>query len=332
MCVSGNLSKSVDFVIAVTEKLQPFLSAGFTFVVAKRFFRDADLLVTEKHTGSVNVDLDLEQINDPKWSNLYTNIGNLTLNPRIRQKLSGEQSREKLEEHLVSYASQKIPSHSTGRFRTFLSEENIGIFEKPEDKFSSSAYESAAKEGVRRPKESDYGKWEITDYDREGLRNDFENYIETKQKKRIRLLAVLGVFTILIAVVVIFFVNPGLFNPGLNSTEYPHITPSATIEPGDTSLIVTQLSTPPGNIPGNLSGFGSAYEITLYEPQNVTLNLHTEYNPDLSYYVLCYNQQDLLWEPLETQFEFTNDTVTAFIPNSGIYRFFTDKESVYHAN
>jgi hypothetical protein len=39
-----------------------------------------------------------------------------------------------------------------------------------------------------------------------------------------------------------------------------------------------------------------------------------------------------LWEPLETQFEFTNDTVTAFIPNSGIYRFFTDKESVYHAN
>ncbi len=331
VCVSGNLSKSVDFVVAVTEKLHSFLTAGFTFVVAKRFFRDADLLVTEKHTGSVNVDLDSEQTNDPKWSNLYTSIGVFALNPAIQQKLSGELSRKKLEEHLVSYAAQKLPPGSIGRFRKFLSEEKIGVFDKPEDKFSSSSYESPVKEGLKQPKESDYEKWAITEYDRDSLKNEYEAYMEGKQKARIRLLAVLGVFVFLIAaVVIIFVVYPGSIHAGLNSTEMPHITPSATIEPNDTSHIVKQLNTTPGNIPDYLSGFGSAYDITLSEPRDVTLDLNAVYNPDLSYYLMRYNQSDSSWESVKTPFFFTNGSVTVFIQDSGIYRFFTDRESVFN--
>lgn len=336
VCVSENLSKSVDFVVAVTERLHSFFSAGFTIVVAKRFFRDADLLVTEKHAGLVHIDLDREQTNDPKWSDFYTSIGVFALNSITRQKFSGELSRKKLGKDLVSeYTTRKVAPGSGERFRAFLSEEKIGVFEKPEATFSSSAYDSSVKEGMKQPKESDYGKWEITEYDREGLKHEYADYMDAKRKRRMRLLTVLGVFFILFVAVVFLFGYPGVLNAGLNTTEIPHITPSATIEPNDASRIVTRLNTPPGNIPDNLSGFGSAYEITLSEPQNVTLNLNMDYHPDISYYLLFYNQSGSLWESVETgnSFVFTNESVvTAFIPDSGIYRFFTDRESVFHEN
>ncbi|WFN34114.1 hypothetical protein L1S32_09700 [Methanogenium sp. S4BF] len=332
VCVSGNLSKSVDFVVAVTEKLHFFLSAGFTIVVAKRSFRDADLLVTEKYAGTVHIDLDTERTNDPKWGELYTNLGIFARNPVVRQKISAELSRKKLEERLVSaYTGSNVPPVSAERFRDFLSEEKIGAFEKSQEKFSSSAYEAPAKEGVKRPKESDYGKWTITESDREDLKREYEKHMEAKRKGRVRLLAVLGVFVILLAaVLVLFVVYPGFMHGGLNLTEIPHITPSATIPPVDASRIVTRLNTTPGNIPENLSGFGSAYDITLSGPQNVTLDLNADYNPDLSYYLLLYNQSASSWEPVETTFVFTNGSVTAFIMDSGIYRLFTDRESTFN--
>lgn len=328
VCLSADLSKSVDFVVAVTEKLHSFLSAGFTIVVAKRSFRGADLLVAEKYAGTVHIDLETEQTKDPKWEECYKSIGIFARNPGIRQKLSGEQSRKKLGERLVhAYTSAGTMPSGAEQFREFLSEEKIGAFEKTADEFSSSAYESETKEYLKHPKESDYGKWTITGYDREDLKREYEEHIEAKRKGRIRFMAVLGVFVILLAaILVLFVVYPELIPGGLNTTEIPHITPSATITPDDLSRIVTRLNTTPGNIPEGLSGIGSAYEIMLSGPQNVTLELNADYNPERSYYLLLYNQSESSWEPVEKPFVITNGSVTVFMTDSGIYRLFTDRE------
>ncbi len=330
VCVSENLSMSVDFVVAVTEKLHSFLFPDFTIVVAKRTFRDADLLVTEKYSGKVHINLDTERTDGSKWVEIYQNIGIFAQNPIIRQKLSKEQSRGNRAERLVSeYKSNKkmLPGRSR-IFGEFLTEEDIGAVHKLQGKFSSAAYEPQAKEGLEHPKESDYGKWNINDFDRENLKRGYEEHMEQKRKGRVRLLAVLGIFIILLAAVVFFFViQPGFITLSQNSTEIPHITPSATIAPVDDSSIITRLNTTPGNSPDGLSGFGSAYEITISSPQNVTIALNAGYDSKMSYYLMRYNESGYSWDPVNTTLVISNESVTALIPDSGIYRLFSDRES-----
>ena len=329
VCVSGNLSMSVDFVAAVTEKIYPFLSPGFTIVVAKRTFRDADLLVTENYSGKEHINLNTERTDGSKWEKIYQDIGIFAQNPIIRQKLSKEQSRRTLGDVLVSeykINTKMLPGRSRP-FGEFLTGENIGAFTKSPGEFSSSAYEPRAKEGSPPPNESDYGKWSINDHDREGLKLEYEQHMEKKKKARVCLLAILGVFLILLAVVMVYFViNPGFINPGLNTTEIPHITPSETIVSGDASLIVTQLNATPGNMPEGLSGFGSAYEITVSRPQDVKIPLNVDYQPEMSYYLMRYDESGFAWVPVNTTLVISNSSATAFIPDSGIYRLFTDRE------
>ena len=330
VCVSENLSMSVDFVVAVTAKLHSFLSPGFTIVVAKRTFRDADLLVTEKYAGTVQINLDTERTDGSKWEEIYQNIGIFAQNPAIRQKLSKEQSRGKLAERLVSeykIRTKMLPERER-LFGEFLTEEGIGSVTKPVGEFSSSVYESQAKEGLEHPSESEYGRWDVNDSDRESLEREYEGHMEKKRKGRVRLLAVLVIFALLLAaVVVLFAIPPGFINPGQNTTEIPHITPSATITPGDESRIITRLNTTPGNSPEGLLGLGSAYEITVSRPQNVTIAFNEEYQPGLSYYLMVYNQSGYAWVPVNTTLVIVNESATAFIPDSGIYRIFSDRES-----
>ena len=329
VCVSGNLSMSVDFVVSVTEKIHSFLSPGFTIVVAKRTFRDADLLVTEKYTGEAHINLDTERTDGSKWEEIYQNMGVFAQNPIILQKLLKEQSRENLAQRLISeYKNTKKMLPGKSRiFGEFLTEEDIGTFKKSPGEFSSSAYEYKPKGGLEHPKESDYGKWSIDDLDREDLKREYEGHMEHKKKRRVHLLAVLGLFIILLAVIMFFFViQPGFINPGLNATGMPHITPSATIAPTDESRIITRLNTTPGNSPDGFSGVGSAYEISVSIPQNVTIALNADYIPEFSYYLMKYNQSGLAWVPVNTTLVLSNESATAFVPDSGIYRLFRDRE------
>ncbi|GAB7015170.1 hypothetical protein [Methanogenium cariaci] len=328
VCVSGDRSKSLDFVVTVTEKLQPYLSSGFTLVVAKRTFRDADLLVTERSSGRIHIDLNAGRTDDPTWQDIYRNMGAFAQNPAIRQRLSGEMSRRGLAERFVSEYRQtkKMSPGMESRFGEFLVRENIGAVTRLPGDFSSTAYEPPTKKELKHPDESDYGKWKSNDYDGERLEREYERHMEEKKRGRVRLLAVVGVLVVLLAAIMVLFVIPlGFIPPGYNTTVIPHITPSATITP-DMSVIITQLNTTPGNIPVNLSGFGSAYNITVSTPQNVTVAVNADYQPEQSYYLMRYNQSGSAWGPVNTTLLISNNSAAFFISDSGIYRLFTDRE------
>ncbi|MBN2733815.1 MAG: hypothetical protein JXQ82_03025 [Methanomicrobiaceae archaeon] len=328
VCVSDDLSKSVDFVVAVSEKLLSYISAGFTIVVAKRTFHDADLLVTEKYSGKVHIDLNTEITEDPKWKDIYRSIGIFARNPAVRQKISMEATRPKIEKRLVSeFKNHKnFPASKLRLFEDFLTEEKIGTSPEPAEVFSHSAYEARAKSGMKPPKEADYGKWKINDYDRENLMLEYEEHMEKKKKGRVRILAVAGIFVVILAALFVLFIIPGgFFGSGSNTSDIPHITPSATIVPDN--LVITQLNSTPGNMPDGLLGFGSAYEIILTKPRNVTFGLTAEYMPEKTYYLMRYNQSEYSWVSVDSPVFISNESATVLVSEPGIYRLFTERES-----
>lgn len=335
VCVSGDLSKSVDFVVAVTERLHSFLSQGFTVVVAKRSFRDADLLVTEKYSGTVHINLATEQVNDTKWGDVYRNFGVLARYPRILQKISQERTRETLPSSLISEYRKSNENLARGSevFEAFLAEEMGGVFKKPSGAFSAAAYEPPGKKEGKHPDESEYGKWDRPDSEYESLEVRYEEQMRKKRKARGRLLAGMGIFVILLAAVMVIAVQYPEFIPGIqNTTEITRITPSATIVPGDETYLITRLNTTPGDIPDGREGFGSAYEITVSGPQNVTIDLNAKSQPDIEYVLMRYNQSGSIWEEVNTTSSVTNESATALIPDSGIYRFFTKRESGFNTS
>ena len=328
VCVSDDLSKSVDFVVAVAERLHSYLPAGFTIVVSKRTFRDSDLNVTEMYPGRVDIDLKTEKADDSENGRLYRKVGIFALSPAVRQKLSGVTLRGELTRRIVSEfkGSSRFPKAKSGIFEKFLADENIGVPDKPAD-FSSSAYEPQVKDEFKAPAESDYGRWKINDLDRENLRNEYEEHMEKKKKGRIRLLAVLGIFVVLLAgFLVLFVLNPGF--SGVKPPEVTTITPSATITPEERTAIITRLNTAPGNVPEGLFGFGSAYEITVSAPQNVVVNNTAEYEPDKSYRLMRYNESGQIWDYAGIPVSMSNNSSEVYIAGSGIYRLFSDRNFV----
>ncbi|UUX92659.1 hypothetical protein [Methanoplanus endosymbiosus] len=324
VCVSDNLSKSVDFVVAVAEKLHSYLPAGFTMVVSKMTFRGADLNVAEKYSGRVDIDLKKERTESSETGRLYRSMGTFVQSPVVRRKLSGITSRSELVGRIISEfkGSSKFPKDKSGIFDRFLADENIGVNGSPAD-FSSSAYEPQAKGEFKAPAESEYGKWKINDLDRESLNLEYEKHME-KKKGRIRLLAVIGILVILLGGLLFFFV----INPGFSGAKPPvivTITPSATITPEERTAIITRLSTPPGNVPEGLLGFGSAYDIMVSGPQNVVVNNTAEYNPDKSYRLMRYNESGLTWDYKGTPVLMSDNSAEVFIADSGIYRLFSDE-------
>lgn len=91
-------------------------------------------------------------------------------------------------------------------------------------------------------------------------------------------------------------------------------------------MLVTRLNTTPGNIPENLSGIGSAYEVTVSGPRNVTMAVPAPFRPDASYFLMRYNESGSAWEDVNTTVLVSNVSASALIPDSGIYRLFTEKE------
>ena len=324
VCVSDDLSKSVDFVVAVAEKLHSYLPAGFTIAVSKMTFRDADLNVAEKYSGRVDIDLKTEKTDTSESGRLYRSVGTFAQGPAVRRKLSGITSRGELTQRIISEfkGSSRFPKEKSGIFEKFLSDEMIGAADSPAE-FSYSAYEPQAKGGFKVPAESDYGKWKINELDRESLKNEYEEHMEKKKKGRVRLLAVLGIFLILLAGLFIFVV----LSPGYSGGEPPAvttITPSATITPEERTAIVTRLGTAPGNVPEGLSGFGSAYEIMVSGPQNLVINNTAEYIPDKSYRLMRYNGSGQIWDYAGIPVSISDESAEVFIADSGIYRLFSD--------
>lgn len=335
VCVSGDRAKSVDFVVAVTERLHPFLSPGFTIVVAQRAFRDADMLVTEKYSGTVHVALATEETADSKWGDTYRNLGVFARNPIIRQKISTERTRQSLAAGLISEYKHHIHAQrgKAALFETFLSEETVDALRVPTRQFSPAAYEPPEKGKETPPNESDYESGNREDSERERLERGYEEQMRKKKKARVRFLVALGlVFFILAAGAVLFVLYPEYLPVGGNAPDVPVITPSATIVPENETSLVTRLNTTPGNIPEGLEGFGSAYEIVVSGPQNVTIAVTAEFQQDASYSLMKYNESGFAWEPVFTPVLVLNQSAGVLIPDSGIYRLFTGKESRLNAS
>lgn len=330
VCVSDDLSKSVDFVVAVTEKLSSYISAGFTIVVSKRTFRGADLLVTEKFSGDVQIYLDTEKINDKKRAVIYKNIGVFAQNPKIRQKISGAYTKNSLTEELVSQIKLKEGTNTkkSGELEEFLREENIKFSRENTDSFSPENYESRPASKKAAVNEAGYSDWKINDYDRENLMLEYEKHMEKKHKGRVKIIALLAVVLLLAAGVVFFSGYTGFFGSNDKETDIPHITPSATIVPEPSQgAVVERLNSTPGNMPEGFLGFGSAYMITVSEPSEASFDVTSQFLPDKEYFLMIYNQSGYSWEPADTSPLVSNESATAYIEKSGIYRLFIKREN-----
>lgn len=337
VCLSPDRTTSVDFVVAATERLHSLLSPGFSIVVAKRTFRGADLLVTEQYPGTAHIALATGQTDDTRWGDIYRSVGVLARNPILRQTIAKERTRPSLAAALITGYRHHIRTDrkKTDRFESFLAEEHVGAPESGTGAFSPAAYEPPEKTDATRPDESDSDLGEHKEYDRERererervrLERGYEEQMRTKKKARTRFIAVLVLFFLLCAaVLVLFVVYPASIPIREDVPPIPRITPSATIAPGNETVLVVRLNTTPGNIPQDLSGVGSAYEVMVPGPRNVTIALPAAFRPDLPYYLMRYNESGSAWEEVATTVQVSNATVTVLIPDSGIYRIFTERE------
>lgn len=335
VCVSEDLSKSVDFVVAIAEKLSPFLYAGFTIVVSKRSFRGADILVT-KTAAKVDIRLDTETIEDTKWADIYRTASVLQQNPAMAHRAAEMRSRRQIAERLLS--DLKKNARASGRssyLDSFITAEEIEKFPcgEPEDTPSKMPPETSSKMKGQTPSEDDYGKWEVSDYDRMKLMEDYDLLMEKKRKKRIKIIAAFFVILVLAAAVV--FIGFGPLKPGgvpgfpgnisETTTSTPYITPSETIVPSGGNITVGRLNASPGNIPTDLRGVSSAYDITTDSPQAVIIELSEDYDPVLSYFLMEFNTSGYSWEYVTGTSEYSDEGAMVVIPESGIYRIFTTR-------
>ncbi|MBP2133408.1 hypothetical protein J2128_001362 [Methanomicrobium sp. W14] len=331
VCIGENLSSSFDFVVAVSGKIIPYISSGYTFAVSKRPFHGADLLVAEKYPGKRDIDLRTGAVEDKKWESIYKSIGIFAQNPQVIRRVSGAQTKKDTLNRLL-YEFKTCNRRSPEKmhlFSDFVSEENIGAALPKEESFSPSSYDSVTKNRQKRPDESEYSKWKVNDYDRESLMLEYEEHMENRKKRIVRIISLSVAATIILAAVfAVFLYQNGFFDSGRTSPgTITHITPSATIPMNTTQTVeIIRLNSTPGNTPKGYSGFGSAYEITVTQPGNVSFELTAEHTPGKEYFLMEYNQSGYLWSQVNSTPEISDASATAFINNSGIYRLFIKKE------
>lgn len=326
VCTAGIPSRSYAFFFAVLNALQPLLSTGFTFVIAKRIVPDIDLVVAETAAGRVQVDLATETVTNDAWEEMYRDIGRFSRNPVLRQILAGASSHPALTGSLLAEYTHanRVPPGGKNRFAAFLAEEGIPRAPKPPEG-GTPGIARPPEERPARPDEADYAKPPPRPA-ADRLEQEYAVHMEQKRTARRRLAIGVGVVLVLMgAILVLFLVSPGLLPLPLNGTPAPHITPSAPITPEQATVLITRLNTTPGNIPADLQGVGSAYDITVAAPQNVTLELTADISTERFYSLMRYNASGAIWEPVETPLVVTNKTVVASIPTSGIYRVFTNR-------
>ncbi|WOF17055.1 hypothetical protein F1737_10380 [Methanoplanus sp. FWC-SCC4] len=328
VCISADLLKSVDFVLSVTEKIAPYLHTGFTIVVSKRTFKDADLLVTESYPDGYNIELDSETVTDP-FEYYYKSAGLLSQRQDVTATLSGAKTRERLTLGLISdlksYERQK--GDKAGDTDSFIKSENIGVF-------ADFAYERESSpktrsiNGSKRPSEEEYTKWEVTGPERDRLKKDYEEHMEKKRRGRLKIIVLVLFAVVFFAVASILFVIPKMqINESTiiqTQTETPYETLVPT--PPSKTAVIERLNATFGNTPSGLSGASGIYRITVREPEIVHINLSENYTPDYSYYLMKFNETGYTWDYVSGTSEYSEKGADVDILTSGIYRIFAGKQ------
>ncbi|MBN1432698.1 MAG: hypothetical protein JW931_07980 [Methanomicrobiaceae archaeon] len=334
ICVSEDLSKSVDFVVAIAEKLSAFLYAGFTIVVSKRSFKGADILVTEKSAGSADIRLETETISDTKWSDIYRTAGILPQRPEMAHWAAVSRTRRQIAEKLLGDLKKhaKASGAKSSYLDSFIESEEIEKFRCAETETARAAVSgTAAAKTSRRPapSEEDYGKWEVSDYDRMKLMEDYSRIMEQKRKNRIRIIAAVAAVLLLAAAAVFIAAGPfGILKPvDATPTATPYITPSATIVPQEGNITIERLIASPGNIPAGLKGVSSAYNITPEKPRTILIELSENYDPLLPYYLMKFNTTGYSWDFVAGTSEYSGEGAKVEISEPGIYRIFTTRSA-----
>ena len=284
LAVSDNLSKSVDFAVLVAGKLKTYMAAGFTIVVAKRTFRDADLMIVDKVSGGYQINLATETVTPGFVSDAYRHVGVFAQKPDVMQSFSGREPLNRISERLVNdfERTQNISPMGRRQFAEFLNTERIReSYSAPQRSFSPESYsESSRRQDVKFDQAGYNSKWAVNEYDRE---KDYEERMERKQKGRRKTLIVVAVLLVLCAAIIGFvLLNHGPVAPVVqNEPENNPIIPppdETRVDTDNYRIIVSGVSVNTSNVPAGYTPFGSQYDIYLRnegEPQSINLTLST---------------------------------------------------------
>ena len=335
LAVSDNLSKSVDYAVLVAGKLKTYLSAGFTIVVAKRTFRDADLMIVDKVSGGYQINLATETVTGGYISDIYRHIGVFAQKPDVMQGFTGREPLNRIAERVIAEfeRTQNISPAGKRQYADFMASERIREFySAPAPRsFSSESYsESSRRQDTKFDKAGYNSKWVITDSDRDKVMREYEERMEKKHKGRLTLICVIIVALIICGAVGFVVTDPlGL---GLLKKEDPnagepdhYIVPSEVI-PNPNNFTVVSSDVAVNNAPPGFHVFGSQYDVTLFEsPQLVSLTLNT--NPEalgnnVNLIVMKLDKDTGYWSQTGTVDKIRSDEIWATLPESGIYRLF----------
>ena len=282
LAVSDNLSKSVDFAVLVAGKLRTYLSAGFTIVVAKRTFRDADLMIVDKVSGGYQINLATETVTPGFVSDAYRHVGVFAQKPDVMQSFSGREPLNRISERLVNdfERTQNISPMGRRQFAEFLNTERIReSYSAPQRSFSPESYsESSRRQDVKFDQAGYNSKWAVNEYDRE---KDYEERMERKQKGRMKMIAVAVIALVCLGIVGFVLLTHGPAvpvepsEPGNNPISPPG---DNLVDTENYRIIVSGVSVNTSNVPAGYTPFGSQYDIYLPEettPQSINLTLTT---------------------------------------------------------
>lgn len=335
LAVSDNLSKSVDYAVLVAGKLKTYLSAGFTIVVAKRTFRDADLMIVDKVSGGYQINLATETVTGGFISDIYRHIGVFAQKPDVMQGFSGREPLNRIAERVVTEfeRTQNISPAGRKQYADFIVSERIREFySAPAPRaFSSESYSESRRQDTKFDKTGYNSKWVVTDSDRDKVMREYEEHMEKKHKTRLTVIGVIIVALLVCGAVGFVVIDPlglGLLKKGDPNSGEPdvhQINPSENI-PNTNMFDVFPSDVEVRNIPGGFKAFGSQYNVTLVEsPQLVALPLNTNPYALDSHAELIVMKLDTAtgyWSQTGTVDKIRSDEVWATLPDSGIYHLF----------
>ena len=254
IAVSKNLAKSVDFAVMVADKLASYMAAGFSIVVAKRTFRDADLMIVDTLYGDYEIDIDKNEIGmNAIYPEIYSDIGKFAQMQNVAAIFSGTETLTQITGKIVTEYGMRLSGINKIKFEKFLDSEKLR--ESYDQPITHEPEENVNENRDSDSKHNENGKklqWVTTDPDK--LNRDHEEEQKRKRHKELIMIAVVIVLLILIFAAVIFVaVDPlglGLMkNFGHGGAEIHQITPSATIPPVQGNIILTVSGKTTINIP-----------------------------------------------------------------------------------
>ena len=287
LAVSDNLSKSVDFAVLVAGKLRTYLATGFTIVVAKRTFRDADLMIVDKVSGGYQINLATETVTGGYISDIYRHIGVFAQKPEVMQGFTGREPLNRITERVVTEfeRTQNISPAGKRQYAEFIASERIReSYSAPAPRaFSPESYsESSRRQDTKFDKAGYNSKWVVTDSDRDKVMREYEEHMEKKHKGRMKIIAVVAVLLVVCAAIIGFvLLNHGPVAPvGQNEPDNNQINPQgeSRADTDNYRIIASGVSVNISNVPAGYTPFGNQYDIYLREegtPQSINLTQTT---------------------------------------------------------